>query len=159
MWFSSVPPCKCYERTSNWPRPLPFTLSTSLFSNHPTNNIVKQTRNKQTVGFEVLTAVVMKSSVFWDKTPCSLVKVNWCFGETYRLHLQGRRVKQARNQHEAGWRGRLYVPPKHQLTLTRLHGIISQKTELFKQTSCLQRLSKLLQRLSLLWMFNSEQQY
>jgi hypothetical protein len=24
-------------------------------------------------GFEVLTAVVMKSSVFWDITPCTLV--------------------------------------------------------------------------------------
>jgi hypothetical protein len=27
------------------------------------------------VGFEVLTAVVMKSFVFWDKTPCSPLKV------------------------------------------------------------------------------------
>jgi hypothetical protein len=28
------------------------------------------------VGFEVLTAVVMKSSIFWDITPCSLLKIN-----------------------------------------------------------------------------------
>jgi hypothetical protein len=28
------------------------------------------------VGFEVLTAVVMKSTIFWDITPCSLLKVN-----------------------------------------------------------------------------------
>jgi hypothetical protein len=28
------------------------------------------------VGFEVLTAVVMKSSIFWDITPCSPLKVN-----------------------------------------------------------------------------------
>jgi hypothetical protein len=28
------------------------------------------------VGFEVLTPVVMKSSVFWDITPCSPLKVN-----------------------------------------------------------------------------------
>jgi hypothetical protein len=27
-------------------------------------------------GFEVLTVVVMKSTVFWDITPCSLLKVN-----------------------------------------------------------------------------------
>jgi hypothetical protein len=27
------------------------------------------------VGFEILTAVVMKSSVFWDMTPCSPLKV------------------------------------------------------------------------------------
>jgi hypothetical protein len=28
------------------------------------------------VGFEVLTAVVMKSTIFWDITPCSPLKVN-----------------------------------------------------------------------------------
>jgi hypothetical protein len=33
------------------------------------------------VGFEVLTAVVMKSSVFWDISPCSLLKVS--------QHLEG----------------------------------------------------------------------
>jgi hypothetical protein len=30
------------------------------------------------------------------------MKVNRSFGGTYRLHLQGRRVSQARNQHEDG---------------------------------------------------------
>jgi hypothetical protein len=44
------------------------------------------------VGFEVLTAVVMKNSVFWDITPCSPLKVKRRMGETCRLHLQGRRV-------------------------------------------------------------------
>jgi predicted membrane protein len=35
-------------------------------------------QNERTyVGFEVLTAVVMKSSVFWDITPCSLLAT--CF--------------------------------------------------------------------------------
>jgi hypothetical protein len=28
------------------------------------------------VGFEVLTAVVMKNSIFWDTTPCGPFKVN-----------------------------------------------------------------------------------
>jgi ribosome maturation factor RimP len=32
------------------------------------------------VGFEVLTAVVMKSNVFWDIMPCSPLKVNRRFG-------------------------------------------------------------------------------
>jgi hypothetical protein len=32
-------------------------------------------RHKE-VGFEVLTAVAMKSSIFWDITPCSVLKVN-----------------------------------------------------------------------------------
>jgi hypothetical protein len=41
------------------------------------------------VGFEVLTAVVMKSSVFWNTstTPCSLLKVNGRFPGTCRPHL------------------------------------------------------------------------
>jgi hypothetical protein len=42
------------------------------------------------VGFEVLTAVFMKSIIFWDITPCSLLKVIIRFGGTYHLHLQAR---------------------------------------------------------------------
>jgi hypothetical protein len=45
------------------------------------------------LGFEVLTAVVIKSSIFWDITPCSLLKVNRRFGGIYRLHLQDRRLR------------------------------------------------------------------
>jgi hypothetical protein len=43
------------------------------------------------VGFEVLTAVVMKSTIFWDITRCTPLSVNRRFGGTYRLRLQGRR--------------------------------------------------------------------
>jgi hypothetical protein len=43
------------------------------------------------VGFEVFTAVVMKSIIFWVVTPCSLLRCNRRSGGTYRLHLQGRR--------------------------------------------------------------------
>jgi hypothetical protein len=53
-------------------------------------------------GFEVLTAVTMKSSIFWYITPCCSVKVNQRFGVTYRFHLQGRRIRQAIDQHELG---------------------------------------------------------
>jgi hypothetical protein len=45
------------------------------------------------VGFEALTAVVMKSTHFWHITPCSPLSVNRHFGGTYRLHLQGRKNK------------------------------------------------------------------
>jgi hypothetical protein len=37
------------------------------------------------VGFEVFTAVVMKSIIFWDETPCSLFSCN--FGGTGACHL------------------------------------------------------------------------
>jgi hypothetical protein len=43
------------------------------------------------VGFEVLTAVVMKSIIFWDITPGSPLSFSRRFGGTYRLRLQGRR--------------------------------------------------------------------
>jgi hypothetical protein len=44
----------------------------------------------------------MMSSVFWEKTLNSLITVNQRFRGTRRLHLQGRRTSQARNQHETG---------------------------------------------------------
>jgi hypothetical protein len=42
---------------------------------------------KLNVGFEVLTAVVIKSStsIFWDVTPCSHLKMNLRFGGTCRI--------------------------------------------------------------------------
>jgi hypothetical protein len=46
-------------------------------------------RNELCVGFEVLTGEVT-NSIFWDITTCTPLKVNRHFGETYRLHLQGR---------------------------------------------------------------------
>jgi hypothetical protein len=39
--------------------------------------------------------------IFWDKTPCSPLKVNRRFGGTCCLHLQGRRISQPRNRREA----------------------------------------------------------
>jgi hypothetical protein len=82
----------------------------------------------------------MKSSVFWNITLCSVL-VNQPFGETFHLRLQVQRISQSRNQHEANkfvaglirqsWRWRQHVPPKHWLTFSGPHGIISQKIELF----------------------------
>jgi hypothetical protein len=40
------------------------------------------------LGSQVLTAVVEKSSIFWDKWRCSPLSVNRRFGGIYRLHLQ-----------------------------------------------------------------------
>jgi hypothetical protein len=42
---------------------------------------------RKCVGFEVFTAVVMKSTIFRDMTPCSLLSCNRRFGGTYCLHL------------------------------------------------------------------------
>jgi hypothetical protein len=101
------------------------------------------------VVFEVLTAAVTKSTIFWDITPCSPLRVNWHFRGTYRLHLQRRKISRARNHRESRWqtkfcflarlifrpwRWRRYAPLKRWLTFNGLHGIVSQKMVFFKIT-------------------------
>jgi hypothetical protein len=41
----------------------------------------------QIVRFEILTAVIMKNTVFWNLMPYSLVEVGRRFGRTYYLYL------------------------------------------------------------------------
>jgi hypothetical protein len=55
-----------------------------------------QNRALQRAGFEVSTAVAMKSYVFWDATPCSTVEVDRRFKGTYRIYLQSRKVSQSK---------------------------------------------------------------
>jgi hypothetical protein len=55
------------------------------------------------IEFQVLTAVVMKNTIFWGMTPCSPLSANRRFGRTYRFHLQGQRISQARNRRESMW--------------------------------------------------------
>jgi hypothetical protein len=64
------------------------------------------------------------------------MKVNRRFGVTCLLHLQGRRINQARNQHGSGrkqscWRCRRHVPPKRRFTFNGLHCVMPHMTELF----------------------------
>jgi hypothetical protein len=73
---------------------------------------------------EVLTAVVMKSSVFWDITPCSPLSVN------RRWLLSASRCFIAWLIRRP-WRWRQHVPSKRWLTFNGLHGVISQMIELF----------------------------
>jgi hypothetical protein len=51
------------------------------------------------VRFEVSTAVNMIIIIFWEMPPSGSYK-NWIFGGSYRLHLQGTRVR-------AGYRAKL----------------------------------------------------
>lgn len=90
---------------------------------------------------------ILKSPVSLVIGPFGLLKGNRQFAGI-RLDTQGRRISQARDQHEACnkklrwfwlplelWKLRLYVLPKRWLTLNRLQGVISQKIGLFL-TSC-----------------------
>jgi hypothetical protein len=49
---------------------------------------------------EVLSVVTVKSIIFWYVTPCSPVEVHRRFGGPYYVHLQNRRVNQARNHQQ-----------------------------------------------------------
>jgi hypothetical protein len=51
------------------------------------------------VRFEAFTAVTMKNVVFWDVELCRSC-VNRHFGGTYRLHLQGRKIRERRTSME-----------------------------------------------------------
>jgi hypothetical protein len=100
----------------------------------------------------------LKNDVFWEVVPCRSY-VNRCFGGTYRVHFQGRKIRERgtsmsrwlqtespvevtqlyknRNGGRVGhkgnlflpWKWRRYVPPKRRFT--RDHGTTSQKTTFF----------------------------
>jgi hypothetical protein len=63
--------------------------------------------------------------VVCDKTPCSPLKVDRCFGGTYRLHFEAWRISQARKPP-----GSRQQEEPCQLIFNGLHGVISQKIEL-----------------------------
>jgi hypothetical protein len=49
-------------------------------------------------GFDVFTAVVMKSIIFWDITPCTPLSVNRRFGEHIASIFRVEEISSARNQ-------------------------------------------------------------
>jgi hypothetical protein len=51
--------------------------------------------SQKSVGFEVVTGVIMMSSFFGVITPCGPLTVNPYLWGIYRLYLQGRRISQA----------------------------------------------------------------
>jgi hypothetical protein len=56
----------------------------------------------------VLTAVFEKCSIFWDITPCNLLKVDRRFGKICHLNLRSRRISQATTV-EYQWTTRRYI--------------------------------------------------
>jgi hypothetical protein len=93
--------------------------------------------------FEVFTAVVMKSIIFWDVTPCSPSSFSRS-EEHISSNFRVEEISSAKTSKQGGgncWfllnlflrprRWRRCVPPKRRLKLDRLHGVISQKMILF----------------------------
>jgi hypothetical protein len=96
------------------------------------------------VGLEVLTTLIMKSTIFWDIKPCSPLKGNRRFGGTYRLHLQSQRKSKWSYQLTCYllwclfppqllwlWRWKWHVSLKRRLTFSGLHDVIPGKILLF----------------------------
>jgi hypothetical protein len=91
-WFWLNTTRKNFTKLSSHNFELDQTILTTIFS-----------INMNTfVGFQVLVAVVMKSSISCDIMSCSPLKVNGSFGGTFCLLLQRRRISQARNEREGG---------------------------------------------------------
>jgi hypothetical protein len=90
------------------------------------------------VGLEVLSAVIIKTSIFWNITSCSPLRVNRRLGGIYRIHLRGRKTRQTQKPRERMWQfGSVChlplwrFPPKHRFTSHGLHVVIFQKIEHF----------------------------
>jgi hypothetical protein len=103
-------------RECDLPQPYLFSINEDDF-NHIYNFLVKD----EYVGFEVLLAVDMKSSIFWDTPPCSPLKFNKRFRGICRFHLLSRRISRVRNKRE-------HIPLKRRLSFNGLHDLISLKT-------------------------------
>jgi hypothetical protein len=94
-------------------------------------------------GFEVLTVAVMNSSTCWDIIPCSLGKSQPPFRRNMLPPFLGLKSKSSKKPvllfacfilvclfTLQPWRWKWHFPLKHQFTITKLHSVISQKTEL-----------------------------
>jgi hypothetical protein len=65
--------------------PGPIKCDGTIDKNRTAHLILPQWKGSAiNVGSEVITEVVMKSSTYWNITPCSPLKVNQRFGRTYR---------------------------------------------------------------------------
>jgi hypothetical protein len=62
----------------------------------------------------------LKNFIFLDNTLCRMMKVNWRFGGTYRLHFQGCRVDHSQKM-------AAICSSKSLLTFAGLHRVISQE--------------------------------
>jgi hypothetical protein len=121
-----------YEAVSKQSCSSEFLWSTCIIS--------QTTEFCENLKFCIMSVWVPYNCGYEDITPCSPFKVNRSVGGTHRRNLQGRRINQARNLLSClliarlilrPWRCRLFVPPKHLLTINGLHGVISQETVLF----------------------------
>jgi hypothetical protein len=78
-------------------------LSTSLCRLSLFNDLCSQITKRNSLVFTTPTAVVTKSLIFWDVTPCSRLKVKPTFRRNTLPPSTGHRIRQARHQYKAGF--------------------------------------------------------
>jgi hypothetical protein len=77
----------------------------------------------------------MKNAFFWDVAPCRSC-VNLLIGETYRLHLQGRKIRERGTSVSRWLTLEMEVIHSSETSVhTNLHGATSQKTAFFIVTA------------------------
>jgi hypothetical protein len=120
-------------RDEHWQQPEPKALRKVRMGQALTSKREGKCRGSENV-------LKLKSTFIWDVLPWRSVEVHNQLGGMYCLHHQGWKVRQTRNQQEAGSKqcaiclllGVLFsVPPKFWWTYTGLHGITSQKERPF----------------------------
>jgi hypothetical protein len=77
---------------------------------------------------------ITQSSILWDITPCTPSKISR-FGVTWRICLLPALRWFLAWLILRPWRGRPHVTPQRRLTFNGLHGVISQKIDLFMTTA------------------------
>jgi hypothetical protein len=82
---------------------------------------------RKVLGSHPTATVILKSSIFWNITTCSLLKFSRRFEGTCRLHLQNQLIWLILRPQ----RWRRQVPPKRSLTFNGLYSLVSQKIKFF----------------------------
>jgi hypothetical protein len=107
-------------RQTNQEQPNTFLLGLRFDHENGNSTLLRNVCNnsycytRRHLWFEVLNAGNMKCPIFLNKKACSPLKVNGRFGETFRLPLQDRKIRPARNHYvdvlgNAGWLNDLIV--------------------------------------------------
>jgi hypothetical protein len=76
-------------------------ISETLASSSTSTRLIAREKFSEFVGFEVLTAVVMKSIIFWDMTPCNLLSCNRRFGGNIASNFRVEEIISARTSKQA----------------------------------------------------------
>jgi hypothetical protein len=102
-----------------------YIITSSIYFHLYTTILGDMVKLNSPMRFEVLAAVTLKSTFFWDVMPCSLIEILWHLGGTYSVSLDCHSKSSnqiSKHQPEClllglplrPWGWRQYLLPKHQ---------------------------------------------